>query len=102
MPTWVLVPILATVVWYLASMATITRWLWSRYPDWLDSWATCPACSGTWYSVAVYWILGRPLFDFPARSLAGTVACGLTGTFFVPLLAWALAAALRNVHQEQK
>lgn len=46
-------PCLSAALWYLASAALVTRPLWSRYPRWLGAWASCPACSGTWYGAAL-------------------------------------------------
>jgi hypothetical protein len=44
---------LTSAMFYLGSRAIITRWLWSRYPSWLASWADCAACSGFWYGLIV-------------------------------------------------
>ena len=97
-PAELVVPILGTVVWYLTSMAVITQALWSRYPEWLDNWTTCPARSGTWWCVGTSVALNREFLGFEARSLPGLVLAGLWGTFFVPLFAWALTTCLRRIH----
>jgi hypothetical protein len=46
---FLLLSILPTAAWYLTSSATITKWLWSRYPAWLDELLHCAACSGFWW-----------------------------------------------------
>lgn len=92
----VLVPVLATVTWYLVSMATITRPLWSRYPDWLLAWTECPACSSTWYGTAIAgaFELATPLSFFGLRGPVTWALAGLWCTFFCPLLARRLYGAL--------
>lgn len=44
---------LPTAAWYLTSSATITKWLWSRYPAWLDELLHCAACSGFWWGTLI-------------------------------------------------
>lgn len=41
-------PLLCVAIYHLASQATITRPLWSRYPPRLDAFLSCPACFGFW------------------------------------------------------
>lgn len=90
------VPIIATSLWYLLSQAVITRWLWSRYPEWLDSWAQCPACSGTWLGAGTSAFLGQEFLGHPARSLIGLVLAGLWSLFGVSVGAWVLDFCLRT------
>lgn len=45
--------LLPTACWYLSSSAVITRWLWSRYPAWLDKLMYCAACSGFWWGLLI-------------------------------------------------
>lgn len=40
--------ILGAAFHYVTYRAMITRWLWSRYPRWLDALLSCAACSGFW------------------------------------------------------
>jgi hypothetical protein len=83
----ILIPVLATTLWYLAGMAQLTRALWSRYPAWLDEWVRCPACFGTWAGAAVALVLDLPMGTAPGWTPAGLVLAGLWATFWVPLLA---------------
>lgn len=46
-------------LFYLGSRATITSWLWSRYPRWLASFMDCAACSGFWYGLILALTVGR-------------------------------------------
>lgn len=96
----IVIPILATVAWYLAGMAELTRAIWSRYPARLDRWVQCPACFGTWAGAGVALALNLPVLGFPGRSLPALVLAGLWCTFWVPLCAWALYRALSTFHQE--
>ena len=92
--------VLATVTWYLTSMAQLTKGLWSRYPKWLDEWASCPACSGAWWNGLWTAILAHALgWDWFGVPLPWSAVLGvLWGCFWVPLGAWMLARALREVH----
>jgi hypothetical protein len=81
-------PVLSVVAWYLAGSAKITKPLWSRYPPWLDAWALCPACSGTWYGFASAALLGLAGWSF--FGIVGPLAWvlgALWSTFFTPILA---------------
>jgi hypothetical protein len=98
----VLVPVLATVVWYLMAAATLTRPLWSRYPAWLESWATCPACAPTWYGAAIAAVFEhfRHWVFFGVAGWASWVLAGLWCTFFCPLLAERLYTTMRAMHPD--
>ena len=37
---------LVAATYYVLARAEITRWIWSRYPAWLDRMALCPICMG--------------------------------------------------------
>lgn len=90
--------IMATTFYYLGARALITKWLWSTYPEWLDSFMLCAACSGTWYMLGVSWILDRPFWGYEARSLPASIAAALVGTFAVPLTAALHHKALLALH----
>lgn len=57
--TFILFSILASSFFYLGARATITGWLWSRYPPPLARFADCSACSGFWYGVLLAVTIGR-------------------------------------------
>jgi hypothetical protein len=40
--------LLPAASFYLLSRATITHFIWSRYPTWLGKLRDCAACSGFW------------------------------------------------------
>lgn len=69
-------PLLTAAIYHLGARALITHWLWSRYPDWLDSGARCPACSGFWYGIACG-LLGI---------LTGTPFLGSTAWWAIPII----------------
>lgn len=90
----VAIVIVGTVFWYLFSQAELTQRLWQRYPRWLDAWASCPACSGTWFTALAALLLDVPVLGYEARSLPALVLAGLWGCFWVPVASWALVQAL--------
>lgn len=57
--TFILFSILACSMYYLGSRATVTSWLWSRYPASFARFMDCPACSGFWYGVWLSVTIGR-------------------------------------------
>lgn len=59
--TVVLFALVSAALYYLASRALITKWLWSRYPRWLAVFLDCSACTGTWFGVLLSIIVGWPL-----------------------------------------
>lgn len=92
--------VIATALWYLASGATLTKALWSRYPPWLDKWAQCPACFGTWATALVAMILdvGWGWTFFGIGGVACWVLAGLWGTFWVSVLGVRLYQDLLSFH----
>lgn len=40
----ILYPMLTTALYYLGARAMITKFIWSRYPKWLDKFMLCSAC----------------------------------------------------------
>lgn len=91
---------LAATTWYLGAAAEVTAPLWRRYPPWLDRWATCAACSGTWYTAG--WALAlrhlRGWSFFGLQDPLGIVLVALVGTWVVPILAAIHVKALRAIH----
>lgn len=51
MDTILIYALITSAAFYLGSRATITTWLWSRYPPRLASFMDCAACSGFWYGL---------------------------------------------------
>jgi hypothetical protein len=51
--------LVSPAIFYLASRALITRWLWSRYPAWLAALTDCAACTGFWVGVVLTLTIGR-------------------------------------------
>ena len=96
MTTLLVLVIVSTALWYSLGMALISRPLWSRYPAWLDAWATCPACSGTWYAAAAYAVLWRCTNGeiLGVGGIGGIFVAGAAGMVLTPLLAALLIRAL--------
>lgn len=91
MATLALYALLTTAVYYLLAKAMITRWLWSKYPVWLDYYTSCAACSGFLYGVLVALVLGWPL-DLPFLGLDGRawwtpMLVGLGSMVWTPIIA---------------
>ncbi len=89
---WIAAPILATTLWHLLALATLTQAIWSRYPQPVLRWARCPACAGTWYTALLFGLLA------PNPDLGQLVLAGLWGTFWVPLLGWLHYHALAGLY----
>lgn len=47
-------------LYYLGARAELTRWLWSRYPKWIDALAMCPRCSGWWIGLVAGFVVLPP------------------------------------------
>lgn len=91
--------LLLTFAYYLFARAEITRWLWSRYPRWLDSLARCAACTGFWLGLFLSFYLAPPTYGAGARwerALWGAVY----GLIFTPIGAAVLLHALDRTHIE--
>lgn len=101
-PAEVMVPVLAAVLWHLGALATLTYKIRTLYPPWLESWMSCPACSGTWMGAGVTLVLGERFLGFEGRTLPALVLAGLWCTFWVPLLAWVHTKALATLHDEEE
>jgi hypothetical protein len=83
---------------FLLVRATITEWLWSRYPYWLDSYLSCTACSGFALGLIAA-VVGGWCFDFDFLGFAGrtwmaVLASGMSAMVVVPIIAWAQTNAL--------
>jgi hypothetical protein len=99
--TILLYPLLTVAVYYLLSRAVITRWLWSRYPGWLDRYTLCAACSGFAYGVAVAlaigWTQDLPFLGLSGRFWVTPVVVGLGSIVWTPILGDFHVRALQNL-----
>jgi hypothetical protein len=84
--TFLLYPLLTTMLYYLGARAMITQWLWSRYPARVDHFMMCAACSGVWYGAAVTAIHGYGLNGW-SPTIGGVIAVALASGVWTPLLA---------------
>ena len=91
MSTLILYMLLTSALYYLLARAMITRWLWSKYPPWLDYYTTCAACSGFLYgvlcAVAIGWTQDLPLLGLPGRSVLTLAISGLGSMVWTPVIA---------------
>jgi len=97
----ILTLVLVAVGYYLLARAKLTRPLWLRYPAWLDAWATCAACSGTWIGAGTVYATGKTLgwsfASLPPASLQGVILGGLVACYTTPLLALVHTYALATL-----
>ena len=97
MTSLLLYPLLTTAAYYLGARALVTRFLWSRYPVWLDSFMLCSACSGFWYGLGAG-IYGRfygvDFLGLPARDLSTPLVIAFCSTVWTPLVSALHATAL--------
>jgi hypothetical protein len=91
MASLVLYALLTPSLFLLGSRATITRFLWSRYPSKLASFMDCSACSGTWYgfftALTGGYYFGLPFLGLPGDSWTTVVIVGLCSTTWTPVIA---------------
>lgn len=84
-------PLATVALFYLGSQAMITKWLWSRYPRWLDELAQCSACSGFWLGILVAlaggFALDLPFAGLPAHAWYTPPIVGLCAIVWTPLIA---------------
>jgi hypothetical protein len=92
---------LTGAAYYLAARAQITRAIWRRYPNWLDKFMACAACSGFWYGVIAALTVGRHFsFEFlgiDAASPAMPVVVGLCSIIWTPVVAWLHLSAIERL-----
>jgi len=91
MTTIALYTLLTTATYYLLARAMITKWLWSRYPAWLEYYTLCAACSGFLYGVAVAFAIGWtqnwPFLGLEGRFWGTPIVVGLGSLVWTPILA---------------
>lgn len=85
---------------FLGSRATITGFLWSRYPRWLGRLRDCAACSGFWDTLLLALFLrfglGVPLPILPDSDWC-PLLLALVGVVTTPLIAAAHARSLNDL-----
>lgn len=82
--------LLTTSLYYLGCRASITERLWSRYPEWLEDIAICPACSGFWYGLACGGLgawLELPFLGLDPRHAATPIIISLAAIAWTPIIA---------------
>lgn len=87
----VLLAIVGAAAHFLLYRALVTRWLWSRYPAWIDSFFSCSACTGFWLGlgVGIYWHLhARPSFTLPAGDPVVPIVAAASTMVLSPMVAW--------------
>lgn len=99
MKTLALYVFLTSASYFLGSRATITEFLWSRYPPIVDRFMLCAACAGTWYGFAcgsIGWWLDLPFLGLDGRHWFTVVAVGAGAMVWTPILSvWHIAALER-------
>jgi hypothetical protein len=82
---------------YITYRAMVTKWLWSRYPSWLDALMSCAACSGFWIGGGLgllarargYGLLGMEPSDWlllPAAAAVTMVLAPITASIQISAL----------------
>jgi hypothetical protein len=87
--------VLSTAIHYLFGRAEITRFLWIRYPPFLDRLARCAACSGFWIGLGLSQLVQPPFVEQVRWNywLAPFVGA-LYGLFLTPIGTWILVTTL--------
>lgn len=100
MQTALLYALLCAAAYYLLSRAKITRWAWSRYPEWLDKLMMCASCTGFWLGLgcgAFGWWRGLPFLGLPADHWTTVIAAGFGGLVWTPLVTYPLLVILETL-----
>lgn len=74
---------------YLLSRATITHFIWSRYPRWLGKMRDCAACSGFWDTMILALFMKSVHQELPLYpdSSFTPFLLGLCGVIWTPYVA---------------
>lgn len=103
MTTILLYALVTATLYYLGARALITRWLWSRYPPWLDKLTICAACSGFWYGLGVgawgYW-RSVPYGPLPGDRVDTVLVVGLASAMTTAIVGAAAIRALTELGSE--
>lgn len=90
MNTLIIYVLLTTAIYYLMSRALITKFLWSRYPNILDQYFLCAACSGFLYggavALAIGWTQDLPFLGLPGQFWVTPIIVGLCSMVWTPIL----------------
>lgn len=71
--------LVGAALFYLSARAVVTRWLWSRYPAWLDGLMSCASCSGFWFAIGLHAAVRWPFlgvtwyWSWPLIALAAVI-----------------------------
>ena len=90
MTTAVLYALTTTALYYGATWARLTEFVWSRYPKWLSSFMECGACSGFYWGVILGLSglgTGLPFLGLPANAWYTPIFVGLCAAVWTPILA---------------
>jgi hypothetical protein len=83
--------LLTSSLYYLGSRATITTFLWSKYPPALARFMDCAACAGTWFGfgLGLVLLLGRKLSlpGLPGDAWYSPFLVGLCSMVWTPIIA---------------
>lgn len=93
----VLYMLLTAAMYYLGARATITSWLWSRYPRKLAVFMDCPACTGFWYGIVVAAVFRRPTISLPGDTWWSPIAIGLCSMVWTPCVAALMHACFERL-----
>lgn len=84
-----LYPLLTAACYYLLAQATLTSFIWSRYPTRLDSFMSCPACTGFWYGLGcglLGWWQDIAFLGLPTNHWLTVLLIGLSSIVWTPLV----------------
>lgn len=98
-----LLPLLCAASYYLGAHAKVTTPIWSRYPEWLDDYFLCAACSGFAYGAFWsfwFWWWGFPLFGY--RDYFMIPLCAIGSIAWTPFFARILIDSLTSLPQKPK
>jgi hypothetical protein len=88
--TLVIYPLLCVAAFYLLAQARITEPIWSRYPDRLDAFMQCSACTGFWYGLgcgALGWAQDWNFLLLDGRDWLTPLIVAFCGIVWTPILA---------------
>ncbi len=98
MSTLILYSLLCAAMFFLGSRATVTRWLWKRYPPRLAHFLDCSACTGFWLGIGLSLTLGRHaslnVFELDAFAWYTPIVVGLCMIVLTPITAGLMQAGL--------
>ncbi len=87
--TIIIYPLICCALFYLGAQATITGFLWGRYPPRLDAFMSCPACTGFWYGAAcagLGWWQDWPFLGLDGQHWLTPIIVGVCSIIWTPIL----------------